>query len=385
MKTITILGSTGSVGLNALSVIRQYPAQFTVAGLAAGSRTDLLKEQIEEFKPKAVYVNDTRGCQELSKLYRGRVKVFSKSEGLPLFSKEIGSDVLVAATSGTSALLSVLGALDEGKRVALANKEILVMAGRIVMDHLRKNSKASLIPVDSEHSAIFQCLHGNPTENVRKVILTGTGGPLREVSRKEFSKISKEKVIRHPKWKMGKKISVDSATLMNKGLEIIEALWLFDLSLDKIDILIHPEAVIHSMVEFHDGAVLAQLGVTDMKLPIQYALCFPDRFATSASMRLDFSEVSKLTFCKPDRKKFPCLEIAYQAAVRLGSAPWVLSGADEAAVGAFLEDRIHFMEIPKVIEKVLSRHRHVSDPGLSEIQSIHRWAVEETERLCQAL
>jgi len=273
--------------------------------------------------------------------------------------------------------------LKSGKRGALANKEILVIAGGLVMEALKKNPMASLLPVDSEHNAIFQCLQGAQTHEIQKLILTGSGGPLRNLSRDKFAGISKEVVTHHPKWKMGKKISVDSATLMNKGLEIIEASWLFDVPIERIEVLIHPEAVVHSMVEFKDGAILAQLGVTDMRLPIQYALSYPERLECSQEMRIDFRSVKQLTFCEPDRNKFPCLDIAYHAAKRSGSAPCVLSAADEVAVGAFLEDRIDFSEIPGIIEKVLSSHKHVANPGLEEIRTIHFWASEETRRLCQ--
>ncbi len=385
MKTVTILGSTGSVGGNALNVIRECPGLFRVAGLAAGSKADQLKEQIAEFAPAAVFLKDPKAAGELSKIYGTRIKIFSESEGLAAFSKHLGADILVAATSGTAALGPVLDALENGKRVALANKEILVVAGGLVMSKLKGNVKASLIPVDSEHNAIFQCLQGNPAENVEKIILTGSGGPLREVPAGQFAAVSKELAVNHPKWKMGRKISVDSATLMNKGLEMIEASWLFGLPVDKIEVLIHPEAVIHSMVEFKDGAVLAQLGVTDMRMPIQHALCFPKRVSSSHTRRLDFAALSQLTFTLPDRKKFPCLDIAVAAARQSGSAPCVLSAADEVAVGAFLEDKINFIKIPRVVEAVLSKHRPVADPGLSEIQTIHAWAVEEAKKLCQAL
>ena len=383
-KTVTLLGSTGSIGLNTLQVLRAFRGSFEVRGLAAGSQTDLLKKQIEEFSPKAVYIRDPQLCLSFSKPYQGSVRFFSEKEGLREFSTFLGSDILVAATTGTSALLPVLDALAGKKKVALANKEILVIAGGLLMSKLKQSPGALLIPVDSEHNAIFQCLEGNPAKNVEKIILTGSGGPLREIAEDRFKLLSKEVVINHPKWKMGRKISVDSATLMNKGLEIIEASWLFDTPVEKIEILIHPEAVIHSMVEFKDGVVLAQLGVTDMKLPIQHALCYPERFLSAENLRLDFSKVPPLTFAEPDRKKFPCLGLAYEAAKKSGSAPCVLSAADEVAVGAYLEDKINFLEIPQVIEKVLSNHRHVSNPDLDQIQAIHHWAVEETLKLCQA-
>lgn len=383
-KTITLLGSTGSVGVNALGVIGEHPEHFRVAGLAAGTRADLLKEQIERFSPRSVYIKDSACAHELSHIYGSALTVFSEKEGLAVFAASLNSDILLAATTGTSALLPVLEALDRRKRVALANKEILVMAGSLVMQKLKSSPGASLIPVDSEHNAIFQCLEGAASDAVEKIILTGSGGPLREIPQELFSDLTKEVVIHHPRWKMGKKISVDSATLMNKGLEIIEAAWLFDIPIDKIQVLIHPQAVIHSMVEFKDGAVLAQLGVTDMRLPIQHALSFPQRLSSGASMKLDFTKIPNLTFVMPDRKKFPCLDIAACAARRSGSAPCVLSAADEVAVNAYLDDEIGFQQIPGIIEKVLSRHKHVVNPDLSEIQSIHFWALEETKKLCQA-
>ncbi len=385
MKTVTVLGSTGSVGVNTLRVIAAHKDRFKVSGLAAGSKIDILKEQIEEFSPESVFLRETQPAKELARLFGPRLKIFTEKEGLRTFSSSLDSDILVAATSGTSALLPVTDALENGKRVALSNKEILVMAGFLVMSTLKANPKASLIPIDSEHSAIFQCLEGNRRQDVRRLILTGSGGPLREISKERFDGLSKETVINHPKWKMGQKISVDSATLMNKGLEIIEASWLFDISIDSIQVLIHPEAVIHSMVEFKDGAVMAQLGVTDMRLPIQVALGFPERLLASPDMRLDFKEISSLRFSYPDKSKFPCLDIAYEAAKKSGSAPCVLSAADEVAVGAYLADQINFMEIPTIIETVLSHHRHVMNPDLNEIQSIHAWATEETRRLCRAL
>ncbi|OIO38917.1 MAG: 1-deoxy-D-xylulose-5-phosphate reductoisomerase [Candidatus Omnitrophica bacterium CG1_02_49_16] len=381
-KTVTILGSTGSIGVNALRVIEEHPKDFKVEGLAAGSQLGALKEQIYIFSPSSVYLRDPAAALELGKIYGKKLKIFSEKEGLKEFSSKLDSDILLAATSGTSALLPVLDALDKGRRVALANKEILVMAGKLVMEKLRGSHKASLVPVDSEHNAIFQCLQGSHEKCIEKIILTGSGGPLRDISEEQFASLTKEVVTHHPRWKMGKKISVDSATMMNKGLEIIEAAWLFDIPIDRIQVLIHPEAVIHSMVQFIDGAVLAQLGVTDMRLPIQHALSFPERLSSSASMKLDFSKISNLTFSLPNRKKFPCLEIAYQAAVRSGSDPCVLSAADEVAVIAYLDDQIEFQEIPYIIEKVLSSHRHVANPDLTQIQSIHRWAVEETKKLC---
>ena len=384
MKTVNLLGSTGSVGASTLQVVRENPGLFRVAGLAAGSQSDALEIQIREFSPKAVFLADPKAAGELAAKFGKKLKVFSRSEGLRDFSDFVSADILVAATTGTSALLPVIDTLKKGRQVALANKEILVIAGDIILAALKSNKHATLIPVDSEHSAIFQCLRGSSPSEVEKLILTGSGGPLREVPAGQFHMLKKEDVINHPKWKMGKKISVDSATLMNKGLEIIEASRLFELPVERIEVLIHPEAVIHSMVEFCDGSVLAQLGVTDMKLPVQYALSFPARVPAPPSRKLDFSKIDRMHFAQPDRQKFPCLDLAYAAARRSGSAPCVLSAADEVAVGAYLDDKISFIKIPGIIEKVLSNHRHVEKPTLEDIHTIHDWATKETLKLCQA-
>ncbi len=384
MKTVTLLGSTGSIGVNTLDVVRRNPSEFRVVGLAAGSNLEILQKQIQEFNPKAVFLKDRTLAADLLRQSGRKLKIFSEADGLKSFSDFLSADILVAATSGTSALSSVLSAISSGKRVALANKEILVMAGSLVMQALKENPSSSLIPVDSEHNAIFQCLEGQRRQDLHKIILTSSGGPLRTIPKNRFSKLSKETVINHPKWKMGKKISVDSATLMNKGLEMIEAAWLFNVSIDTIQVLVHPEAVIHSMVEFCDGSVIAQAGVTDMRLPIQYAMTYPGRLAVSKQLHLDFARIPSLTFEAPDQKKFPCLGLARAAALQAGSAPCVLSAADEVAVKHFLEDRINFIKIPSVIEKVLSRHKVVQNPKLSQIESAQAWAIEETEKLCLA-
>ncbi len=383
-KRVTILGSTGSVGLNTLEVISQHCSQFEVAGLAAGSNVELMETQIRRFKPEAVYLRDSAGASRLRQKFP-KLEILSEADKIHSFVSSLDADILMAASTGTSALLSVLACLKNGRRVALANKEILVMAGSLVMDALSKNPKASLIPVDSEHSAIFQCLQGSRHEDIARLILTGSGGPLREVASEKFSTLSIEEVINHPKWKMGKKISVDSATLMNKGLEVIEASWLFGLPVDKIEVLIHPEAVIHSMVEFRDGSTLAQMGITDMKGPIRYALSHPRRLEAGPEARLDLAQVGSFHFAPPDRRKFPCLGLALEAAKMSGSAPCVLSAADEVAVQAFLTERISFVKIPKIIEDVLSHHRHIADPDLDEIQSAHVWATEQAGKLCRAL
>ena len=380
-KRVVVLGSTGSVGMNTLHVIQANPSFFSVAGLSAGSNVEVMESQIRQFRPEAVYMKDPQGADKLRAKFP-KLKIYGERDKIHSFVSDLDADILMAASTGTSALLSVLDMLKKGRQVALANKEILVMAGSLVMKTLARNSKARLIPVDSEHSAIFQCLVGADPKDVEKLILTGSGGPLRQIAKENFSKLSKDDVINHPKWKMGKKISVDSATLMNKGLEIIEASWLFALPVEKIEVLIHPEAVIHSMVEFKDGSILAQMGVTDMKLPIQYALSYPERLAVPQNLKLNLAKIGQFNFALPDFRKFPCLKLAYEAAKKSGSAPCVLSAADEVAVEAYLADKIPFVDIPKIIENVLSHHRHITDPDLGQIQSVHEWALERTRKLC---
>jgi 1-deoxy-D-xylulose-5-phosphate reductoisomerase len=383
-KKVVILGSTGSIGVNTLRVIEANADCFEVAGLAAGSRVEELTAQIEAHRPGFAYIDDPQKALLLEKRFGSGVRIFSKKEGMAAFVKAAGAQTLVVGTSGTASLQAVLETLDRGGRVALANKEILVAAGSLVMSRLKAREEASLIPVDSEHNAIFQCLEGHPARHVEKIILTSSGGPLREIPKESFASLSRETVINHPRWKMGEKISVDSATMMNKGLEVIEAHWLFGTPIEKIQVLVHPEAVVHSMVEFKDGSVLAQLGVTDMRLPIAHALCYPERLSVAEELRIDWKNVRQLTFSEPDTAKFPCLELAYEAAKQSGTAPCVMSAADEVAVGAFLDNRIHFTQIPSVIEKVLSRHSRIADPDLSQIETAGLWAAEEAKKLCQA-
>ncbi len=381
-KKIVLLGSTGSIGRNTLEIVRRHPAAYRVVGLAANTSQEALAEQAREFCPQAVYLKEPAFAALMQRRSPKGIRVFTRAEGLEAFCRWLDADILVAATSGVEALQPVLDYIERGKRVALANKEVLVAAGPIIMRALACHPKASLVPVDSEHSAIFQCLHGQPSRQVREIILTGSGGPLRTIPRKRFGSLDKAFVIKHPKWNMGKKISVDSATMMNKGLEVIEASQLFGLSVDKIRVWIHPEALVHSMVEFRDGSILAQLGVTDMKLPIRYALSYPERLDGGNGDRLTLKDISSLSFFAPDRKKFPCLDLAYEAGRRSGTAPCVLSAADETAVKAYLDDKIAFNDIPRFIEKVMSKHRIRKDPSLQDILNAHDWAVKETESLC---
>jgi 1-deoxy-D-xylulose-5-phosphate reductoisomerase len=374
MKNIAILGSTGSIGRNTLEVARRFPNEFKVAAISVNSNTKLLLEQIDEFRPYFVCVADKTAAQRLGFKLRG-LKLFIGKEGLEAMVKESLIDQVVMAISGSSALLPLLKAISAGKEIALANKEALVMAGPLVMQAARSR-KIKIIPIDSEQSAIWQCLEGRPDAGLEKIYLTASGGPLIKLSRAKMRNISLEKVLRHPRWKMGRKISVDSASLMNKGLELLEAMFLFNIESQRIKVLIHPQAVIHSMVEFIDGVVLAQLSAADMRIPIQYALSYPGRMPNFSS-RLNFYKLGRLDFQAPDFKRFPCLGLAYEAARKLGTAPCVLNAANEISVFEFLRGRIKFTAIADVIGKVLSRHRNKSNPDMGDIQQADSWAREE--------
>ncbi|MCM8782798.1 MAG: 1-deoxy-D-xylulose-5-phosphate reductoisomerase [Candidatus Omnitrophica bacterium] len=375
MKRTIILGSTGSIGRNTLKVISNFPQQFKVIGLSANSNIRLLSAQIENFSPEMVAVKDVANAKRLEKRYRN-LTILKGEEGIQkLATTKV--DLLVMAISGSSALLPLLEALEIQPAVALANKEALVMAGSLIMQKARK-FKTRILPVDSEQSAIWQCLEGKEKVFLKKIYLTASGGPLKDIDEKEFKNISLEKVLNHPRWKMGKKISVDSATLMNKGLELFETIYLFEVDVSKIEVIIHPEAIIHSMVEFIDGSVLAQLSVTDMRIPIQYALSYPQRFSGFLPP-LNFFKIKSLSFYKPDFNKFPCLELAYEVARRGGSLPTVLNISNEVAVEAFLKKRISFSHIPWVIEKVISLHRNIPSPDLEDILNVQEWARRKSE------
>ena len=380
MKKINILGSTGSIGTNALDVVSRHPREFCVTGLAAHSNAELLVRQAKKFRPKRVAICNESKINDVRKALSGTgIKVLGGYEGINELAGRKDADITLVSIVGAAGLLPTLYAIDSVKTVALANKEPLVMAGGIITERAKRRG-TRIIPVDSEHSAIFQCLNGHNREDLKKIYLTGSGGPLKNLDAKKFDRLSPEEVVNHPRWKMGKKISVDSATLMNKGLEIIEAKWLFGVDVGKIDVLIHPEAIIHSMVEFIDGSIMAQLSQTDMRLPIMYAFSYPRR-VKSALPALDFVKLGKFTFSPPDFRKFPCLEMAYEAAKRGGTQPAVLSAANEEAVLAFLGKRIKFTKIPKVIEKVLAKHRSKADPSLDEILQIDAWAREQARSL----
>ncbi len=370
---IAILGSSGSIGLNTLKVVDRHPDRFQVKALSAYNNFKLLEAQIKKYKPSFVAVGQ-EGLAYFKKRGIKGIKFYPVEDCAEIASAR-QVDAVVLAMRGTAALMPFLAAVRAGKTVAPANKEALVMAGDLIMDEARRH-KARIIPIDSEQSAIFQCLQGNSSKPVF-VHLTASGGPLRQVRLKDFKRMKPKDILCHPRWKMGRKITVDSATMMNKGFEVIEAKHLFDLKHHQIKVLVHPEAIIHSMVEFADGSMLAQLGITDMRLPIQYALTYPERLATGLR-RLDLAQQwGKLHFEAPDLKKFPSLCLSYEAARQGGTLPAVLIAADEEAVEAFLNGEMDFLSIYKVVEKVVLRHKIVRNPSLQDILEAVKWARQE--------
>ncbi|OGX40671.1 MAG: 1-deoxy-D-xylulose-5-phosphate reductoisomerase [Omnitrophica WOR_2 bacterium RIFCSPHIGHO2_02_FULL_68_15] len=378
-KRVVILGSTGSIGQNALKVAAEHPTAFEVVGLTAGTSAEALAAQALAVRPRRVAIADAAQAGALARRLAGSgIVVEAGPEGVAAVAAMEGADVVLVAITGAAALAPALAAIRLGRTMALANKETMVIAGRLMQAEAAEHG-AALVPVDSEHCAIFQCLDGKPRAHVRRLLLTGSGGPLKEIPAERFDSLSREEVLNHPRWRMGPKISVDSATMMNKGLEVIEARWLFDIPVRQIEVLIHPEAVIHSMVEFVDGSVLAHLGVTDMRIPIQYALTYPDRLPTGLPP-LDLAAVGRLTFEPPNRVKFPCLSFGYAAAEQGGTAPAVLNAANEVCVQAFLDGRIPFTKIAATIDAVLSRHRLVAEPALDDVVAADRWARDEAVR-----
>ncbi len=364
-KNIAILGSTGSIGQSSLEVISGFPDRFCVTYLTANRGIDLLVEQIERFHPKGVAVMEPDSVDFLQKKFGASLEIFFGADGLKIIASKPDVDVVINSLVGFAGLEPTIEAIKSGKTVALANKETLVVAGEIIT-LLVDEYKATLIPIDSEHSAILQCLVGEDYKNISKLILTASGGPFLNLDKSEFENVTIAQALNHPNWKMGNKITIDSATLMNKGLEVIEAHYLFKLPAEKIEVIIHPQSIIHSMVEFVDGSVKAQLGVPDMKIPIQYALTFPDR-ASSQSERINFSELHKMTFFTPDRNKFECLQHAYKALEMGGSAPAILNAANEVAVDLFLNGKIKFNQIPQLIDTALNKQRIIHNPMIEDI------------------
>lgn len=380
-RRITILGSTGSIGKSALDVVRHYPDRFEIVGLAAHSNTRLLADQAREFSPRCVAVADRAAADQLSGALPG-VRIEAGPESLNALAAA-PADIVLCGMVGAAGLQPVLSAIDAGNTIALANKEPLVMAGPLIMG--RAHAKAVMVlPVDSEHNAIFQCLQGHRIEDVRCIHLTASGGPFYGRPRETLSGVTPEQATRHPTWKMGAKISVDSATLMNKGLEVVEAMWLFGLPLDKIEVVIHPQSIVHSLVEFTDGSILAHLGPTNMKFPIQYALTWPER-VTEPMGRLDLTTMRELTFAKPDFSEFPCLACALEAAHAGGTAPAILNAANECAVEAFCRGRIEFLRISEVVREVLDDVPAVREVTLESVLDADRRARERANQLMAGL
>lgn len=379
MKKLLILGSTGSIGVNTLTVVKEFHEEFEITGLTANESIELLSRQIAEFKPKTVVVRNAVKAAELKQLVNGTVEVLSGDEGLIEITRRGNYDIFVSSLVGFAGLAPTIEAIKLKKRIALANKETLVSAGEIIT-RLCKEYNAELLPIDSEHSAIFQCLVGESKNEIEKLILTASGGPFLNRSAEDLKNVSIAEALNHPNWKMGNKITIDSATMMNKGLEVIEAHWLFNLPKEKIEVLIHPQSIIHSMVEFVDSAIKAQLSCPDMKIPIQYALTYPRRL-NSSFVNTNFPQIHKLTFFEPDFVKFPCLKLAYEAIGTGGTAPCTLNAANEIAVGLFLEGRIGYLQIPEIIKSVLDKTEIKYNPDIETIFENDRQTREYVNKL----
>lgn len=380
MKKVAILGSTGSIGMQTLDVIRNHKDDLKLAAVSAGSNIDLLEEQIREFHPLIAAVWSESKAKELRTLIADVVpacKVVSGMEGLLEMAAMEESDILVTAVVGMIGIKPTIAAIHAGKDIALANKETLVTAGHIIIP-LAAEKKVSILPVDSEHSAIFQCLNGEHANPIHKILLTASGGPFRGKTRKDLEMVTLEMALQHPNWSMGRKITIDSATMVNKGLEVIEAKWLFGIDPSRIEVVVQPQSIIHSMVEFEDGAVMAQLGTPDMRLPIQYALYYPNRVFLDGT-RLDFSKLGEITFQKPDLDTFLGLKYAYEAIEAGGSMPTVLNAANELAVAKFLHKKVHFLEIYEMIRLCMDRHTLIENPTVDEILETEKWVYETIE------
>jgi 1-deoxy-D-xylulose-5-phosphate reductoisomerase len=383
MKRITILGSTGSIGTNSLDVISRFPEKFSTAYLTTHTNIELLATQAKRFRPKGVVVMQPAFEGRLKALLHGEnIEVLSGPDALSEVCRRTDTDFVIGSMVGFAGLVPTLEAIKAGKDVGLANKETLVVAGSI-LTKLAKEKGVKVLPIDSEHSAVFQCLAGESQNNVGKIILTASGGPFRTWPKESFQSITVAQALNHPNWKMGKKITIDSATLMNKGLEVIEAKWLFNVGVDKIQVVVHPQSIIHSMVEFKDGSIKAQLGVPDMKIPIQYALSYPDRFEADYE-RLDWTKITKFDFEVPDLNKFRCLALAFESIDKGGSYPTVLNAANEAAVDLFLNEKIPFVKIWSLIENELERHAVLSEPDVADLIEIDRSTRRRVYEACNA-
>lgn len=379
-KRISIIGSTGSIGKQTLDIARAFPEQVQVIGLAAGANVELLAEQAREFRPRVICIKDESLVRKLKEVLGDtNTEIVTGLQGLITVATLSEADMVVTSVTGSIGLVPTLEAIKLGKQIALANKETLVAAGELVMNLAREKGSA-ILPVDSEHSAVFQCLQGNRQADVHKLVLTASGGPFRGWSAKDLERVTLAMALKHPNWSMGQKITVDSATLMNKGLEVIEARWLFDVDFPQIEVVVHPQSIIHSMVEYLDGSLIAQLGVPDMKVPIQYALSYPMRWA-SPWPRLNWTQIREFTFEKPDLDTFSCLKYAYEAGKAGGTMPAVLNAANEEAVALFLQEGISFTEIPRLIARTMEKHTVVARPALEEIISADKWARNQVKQL----
>lgn len=380
MKYISLLGASGSIGKQTLDVIDAHREKFRLIALSVGKNVEAAKQAIDQFQPELVAVADWQAFSALRAEYNGKVKIVAGDEGLIEVATHPKADMVVNAVVGSIGLVPTLKAIEAGKTIALANKETLVTAGHLVTEAATKH-RVALLPVDSEHSAIFQCLQGEQPKTIEKIILTASGGSFRDRTREQLRHVTVEEALRHPNWSMGAKITIDSATMMNKGLEVIEAHWLFQLPYEQIDVLLHRESIVHSLVQFHDSSIIAQLGTPDMRVPIQYALTYPDRLELKGANKLHLAEVGKLHFEAVDFDRYRCLQFAYEAGKKGGSLPTVLNAANEEAVAAFLSGRISFLMIEELIERALARHTIIHRPTLDDIRAVD----EETRRYIQSL
>jgi 1-deoxy-D-xylulose-5-phosphate reductoisomerase len=384
VKRLAILGSTGSIGRSALAVVDAHPTRLQVVALAAGENASLLAEQVERYRPEVVAMAAGDGVDRLKAACGSTLPAVSAGpDGLVAVATHPAADIVICASAGTAGLEAVLAAIQAGKTIALANKEVLVMAGELVTRAASRHGVA-ILPVDSEHNAIHQCLHGRPPRDVRRIILTASGGPFRDYDTDALELVGPAAALRHPTWQMGRKITVDSATLMNKGLEVIEAHWLFGVTADQIDVVIHPQSIVHSLVELIDGSVIAQLGVTDMRLPIQYACSYPERWE-SPLPSLDLARAGRLEFLEPAHTRFPCLGLAYEALRAGGTLPVVLNAANEVAVSAFLDHKLGFTAIPRVIQKAMQAHASQPVSTLQVARRADVWAREYARGVAREL
>jgi 1-deoxy-D-xylulose-5-phosphate reductoisomerase len=372
MKNVVVLGSTGSIGTSTLKVADDLPDQIRLVGLAAGNNLPLLLEQSRRHQPAAVSITEPAKAHELREALGAAAQVYCGAEGLVKLATMAEADIVLIAIVGTAGLQPALAAIRAGKDIAVASKEILVMAGELVMAEARKCG-VRVLAVDSEHSAIFQCLDGKPSSSVRRLWLTASGGPFRTTPKAEFAQITVERALKHPSWVMGRKITIDSATLFNKGLEMIEARWLFDVEIGRVSVVVHPQSVVHSLVEFVDGSMLAQLSTPDMCLPIQYALTYPER-APSQRVHTSLAQLGSLTFEEPDPDRFPALDLARRAGEVGGTLPAVLNAANEVAVEAFINRRLTFTQVPELVRRTMERHEPVSHPTLEQVLAADAWA-----------